>query len=570
MQTAATRGELWLSFSGVFTTVATWRSDSQTFDLQGKLLQGTLEADGSLRLASVTLADDLSLRAEDARAQQAHVLQKRREDVRLVQQDLLALECKLSSYLISLNLRFFPANFAHFRFRFFDENCGIGRLQSFFLATEDKGKSVREETQEPQRMTNNQSNNNSVIREVGGMFGGCFENIPAGTRYLSYTLLGGSVLGLFISPYTENCPFYITGKSWLNIYRLFISSWFGDSFFTSLFAMFTIYQVGPRLEAKKGTVFLLFAWVLLTLLSNALFLLVVSLMFYNSLAPYLEAMYMCSAGSWPALFGMIAIETQMDPTPTRKFFCFPCDVPTKAYPWVLLLVFQFLFSNGSGASYLNPYLLLGLLSGYLLLWLPSLQLSVERTRRLEMAEWLRKIVTARGFISIGSANLVVPWTPYDHPSVASGQGGAASRSGAWGDSNGTSSSSGSGPFSSRGYSLTSSSSSNPPPATGLDEHSGRVRRDMLAERALARLGGSEAVRTARQQSAGSGGDMTEDHDELGDDEDEDVEQPLIRGGSSSDPSPATSSEAAEPRSLGFTKKDVTIRDAQQLHNGDEQ
>ena len=95
MLPATPRGIL-LSHSGsTFTTVAAWHSDSEQLELEGKPLRGTIEANGSLRLESVEVADDLNLRAADARAQQAHVLQKRREDMQLVQRELLALEQSL-------------------------------------------------------------------------------------------------------------------------------------------------------------------------------------------------------------------------------------------------------------------------------------------------------------------------------------------------------------------------------------------------------------------------------------------------------------------------------------------
>jgi uncharacterized membrane protein len=85
-----------------------------------------------------------------------------------------------------------------------------------------------------------------------------------------------------------------------------------------------------------------------------------------------------SIGLWPILFCDIVIECNKDPEVGRMLCCFPVQIKSKYYPWVLILMFSIFFGP-------QIDLFIGLAVGYLHIYgfLTRFQISTARAKAWE-------------------------------------------------------------------------------------------------------------------------------------------------------------------------------------------
>ncbi|KAK1288933.1 Uncharacterized protein QJS10_CPB19g01227 [Acorus calamus] len=125
-----------------------------------------------------------------------------------------------------------------------------------------------------------------------------------------------------------------------------------------LFNMMALVPLGSELERIMGSIRLLYLMFLLAL-SNAIFHLTIALLAaYNPLRHFPYFMEECAIGFSGIIFSMIVIETSLSGAQSRSVFGL-FNIPSKWYPWILLLLFQLLATNVSLLGHLC-----GILSGF--------------------------------------------------------------------------------------------------------------------------------------------------------------------------------------------------------------
>ncbi|KAK9668590.1 hypothetical protein RND81_13G070400 [Saponaria officinalis] len=122
--------------------------------------------------------------------------------------------------------------------------------------------------------------------------------------------------------------------------------------------MLALVPLGSELERIMGSVRLLYTMLLLALSNAILHVLIALLVAHNPIHPYPHLMITCSMGFSGILFSMIVMETSLSGVESRSVFGL-FNVPTKWYPWILLVVFQLLMTNVSFLGHLC-----GILSGF--------------------------------------------------------------------------------------------------------------------------------------------------------------------------------------------------------------
>jgi hypothetical protein len=283
-----------------------------------------------------------------------------------------------------------------------------------------------------------------------GFFGGCAEccrTIPAGTRTLCFAVLVGALIGFFVGGYLVNCAGMVVSgvqreclpaspsrlalpalvallatrslaprslfrrssphaRLTRQVWRIVFAPLVSYSFFGAIWSLLLLYGTGAMLEMQRGTLYLMHATLVISLLSQLLFFLTFFVVGWNPLysvtgARSCSSTSNMSSGMWATCFGLMVLETQRSPVEVRRFMCFPCDVPTKYYPVALLIFFELL-------TYVLSQTLMwdiafGVLVGYLVSSSPRLQLSDERARALEHSPRLQWLVSKELFISVDMA-----------------------------------------------------------------------------------------------------------------------------------------------------------------------
>eukprot|EP00468_Gymnochlora_sp_CCMP2014_P012372 CAMPEP_0167755060 /NCGR_PEP_ID=MMETSP0110_2-20121227/8614_1 /TAXON_ID=629695 /ORGANISM="Gymnochlora sp., Strain CCMP2014" /LENGTH=203 /DNA_ID=CAMNT_0007641005 /DNA_START=403 /DNA_END=1011 /DNA_ORIENTATION=- len=144
----------------------------------------------------------------------------------------------------------------------------------------------------------------------------------------------------------------------------------------------------------------------------------------------------------------MAAESMSNPLPTRQFCCLPVQVPTKLYPFLLVLIFQFFGHRLS--------LFCSLAAGYLYGYGPAnLQPSDDRLRALERGR-LSFIASKRSFISVEARGAEPVWNPFTQQGDGENREGDQNSGGflpSWNNSSDAPTSSNRQGFSGRGYTL---------------------------------------------------------------------------------------------------------------------
>lgn len=158
--------------------------------------------------------------------------------------------------------------------------------------------------------------------------------------------------------FAEVCFWPSAVISKFQVYRVFTSIFFHGSILHLVFNMLALVPLGSELERVMGSIRLLYMIVLLATSSAIFHLLITLIAAYNPVHSYYHFMDECAIGFSGVLFSMIVIETSLSGVQSRSVFGL-FNVPTKLYPWILLVVFQLLMTNISLLGHLC-----GILSGF--------------------------------------------------------------------------------------------------------------------------------------------------------------------------------------------------------------
>ncbi|CAM9882887.1 unnamed protein product [Discosporangium mesarthrocarpum] len=242
------------------------------------------------------------------------------------------------------------------------------------------------------------------------------------TSRMSMSLIVVSYLLSFFINFTPalSNQLYFTIEN-LEVYRIVTSALCSSGFLSIIFALMSFNQIGPRLEGSIGSTGMMVLIFTLDVLSNVVFLLVCGflVMFGQRTARFNTA-----SGFWNVLLPLIAIEAMAMPEAPRRILFFPCAIPSKYYPLVLLLLFSFM----SGGLRLD--LACSTLVGYAYATGKLDRFKASRTR---LDGWetgcLSNFTRRPGFIVGGSALGAEAWlplnNPVDHPSNQQGSGGGS-------------------------------------------------------------------------------------------------------------------------------------------------
>ena len=141
------------------------------------------------------------------------------------------------------------------------------------------------------------------------------------------------------------------------IYRLFTSQFNHSGFFHILFNLLALMGMGVGLEKHMGSTRFLAMSIILGLVAGILYVAICGTL--RSITGDIRWLFYSSVGFSGVLFAYATIETFLPATlPTRKIF--GVNIPTKAYPWILMALIQVFIP---GASFLGH--LTGIFAGLL-------------------------------------------------------------------------------------------------------------------------------------------------------------------------------------------------------------
>jgi len=174
-------------------------------------------------------------------------------------------------------------------------------------------------------------------------------------------------------------------------YRVITSTFFhGSMMHIGMNSMSTM-AIGSKLERKMGTLSYAFTVLWSVLLTSLIY---IGVAFFMHMFGTDDAMYQHSVGFSGVLFHLSVLEAYQSKESSRSVFGL-FRVPTKAYPWALLIALQVAIPNVSFLGHLA-----GILAGTLQLFgaLDFLFPSIEFMRKMELLEWMAAILSAQGFV----------------------------------------------------------------------------------------------------------------------------------------------------------------------------
>ncbi|KAL9242535.1 hypothetical protein vseg_016526 [Gypsophila vaccaria] len=229
-----------------------------------------------------------------------------------------------------------------------------------------------------------------------------WESIPFVTSAVVAVCAAIYLVCLFVGydSFIEICFLPSAVISQFQVYRTYTSVLFHGSFLHVFFNMLALVPLGSELERIMGSVRLLYTMLLLGLSNAILHVLIALLVAYNPIHPYPDLMISCSIGFSGILFSMIVMETSLSGIQSRSVFGL-FNVPTKWYPWILLVVFQLLMTNVSFLGHLC-----GILSGFAYTYglLNTFIPGTNFFSGIENASWLSTCVRRPKFILCTGGN----------------------------------------------------------------------------------------------------------------------------------------------------------------------
>ncbi|XP_078437402.1 RHOMBOID-like protein 15 [Wolffia australiana] len=158
--------------------------------------------------------------------------------------------------------------------------------------------------------------------------------------------------------FREVCFLPVDVVSHFQVYRIYTADLFHGSLLHVLFNMLALVPLGTELERIIGSVRLVYLIWLLATSNGLLHLIIAFTIAKNPVHPFPYLLNECAIGFSGVLFSLIVIEGSLSGIRSRSVFGL-FNVPTKWYPWILLILFQFLASNVSLLGHLC-----GILSGF--------------------------------------------------------------------------------------------------------------------------------------------------------------------------------------------------------------
>ena len=183
---------------------------------------------------------------------------------------------------------------------------------------------------------------------------------------------------------------------------MFFASFFDPTLFGGLLSLLLIWSVGLRLELMKGSIYLLYTTLFLSVFASVLHTFIIGFLTYFPEPSW--SLQQCGPGGlfygmWPTAFALMVVETQVSPQSHRPFMCCPFSVATKYYPLLLVLSFE-IFQGLSGT--IRTDLLMGVLAGYLYVRFPKLQVSDSKIQAWENSPGWSWLTEKHFFIGISA------------------------------------------------------------------------------------------------------------------------------------------------------------------------
>lgn len=246
-----------------------------------------------------------------------------------------------------------------------------------------------------------------------------FEGMPFVTRWTMALCVGIYVVGVLIGQNSGMfCMQSMMVFHYLQVYRLLTSVFLHGGVLHILFNMMAFIPMGSGLERLVGSFNFFYLILIFALVSNLLNL-TISLLALN-VARYPRFAMECGIGFSGVLFGLIVIQTHLSNAETQSIFGF-FRVPTKYYPWILLVMLQVIMPNVSFMGHLC-----GILVGYMYCrgLLNAILLSPERIAWCESKWPVSSLTRQSAYITGSSYSLPAPATS----SAPAGGASAASSS----------------------------------------------------------------------------------------------------------------------------------------------
>jgi len=251
---------------------------------------------------------------------------------------------------------------------------------------------------------------------IQGYFSTWLRSIPLGTRLYMFLCAALYIyVLLFGLDYIQVCniPILIS-TNWTYAYRFLTAPFFHAGILHILLNMFSYQSLGAYFERTKGTIHYIYLIFLFALGSSSIQFLMAFILGHNPVVEYTPYLYQCSVGFSAVLFCLLVIECH-NLEGTRSLFGL-ISLRAKLYPWILLVVLQFIMPNLSFLGHLS-----GMLVGYLYIYdyLSFLQPSVRTLEKMESSPWVGGWLVMRdGYINIPNSNGLLP---FSHPDSTTDQ-----------------------------------------------------------------------------------------------------------------------------------------------------
>lgn len=141
------------------------------------------------------------------------------------------------------------------------------------------------------------------------------------------------------------------------VWRIISGAWFHGGLLHIVFNMVTFEAIGPKIERKQGSLNFIYNLFLFDILGSIIHESIAYLLFKTN--TFTEFMYECTVGLSGVIFTLLVINMRDQESPTMSVFGF-FRVPTKLYPWVLLVIMQIIMPNVSFLGHLS-----GIMVGFL-------------------------------------------------------------------------------------------------------------------------------------------------------------------------------------------------------------
>ena len=198
-------------------------------------------------------------------------------------------------------------------------------------------------------MRNNNNNPDAAAANTTPSIQEYYQNIPFGT-FISFIIcialqIGIYIFGLQLGRYTILPIAVIYQYEW---HRIITSAFFHNGLIHIGFNMLSLLTLGPAVEKIVGTFRFILYIFLCIILSNILYVFVCYLLAIILKNP--SWLLYNSVGYSGILFAFATIESFLSLSPTRNFF--GCAVPSKYYPFVMLIGIQIMMPNISFLGHL--------------------------------------------------------------------------------------------------------------------------------------------------------------------------------------------------------------------------